>query len=510
MGLPAHRTLALVFALVFGRNCGTHGPAPRIPLKSLSKLYIRPFMGAVEDLLRELVGPPDEDCFDCSPCKTGQDHCFILNTGYIFLSCLGTWEVHCLAHPDKRCPTQRGIDLPPDQVKRYDRLITDYRARNGAVNWVLQGLQEAKAGMVELFSLGESTPALPKLSAEKMSQTLECIRDYADQVDWRFLPDDPDVLVLENNETQQKGKGKEVKPSRISSAEWEGDIFEKNEDSEAESLDPEERQLSLVMPKAGSWDGVAGIVVHVTVCAESRRPPFHILCWAPSAACFDLRAYEFVDAWPGATFLAYCVKYERYESADGGVNMAGRGKLMVYRKSDVYYSDCPRIEIWEARARESAGAECGAEGTAPHEGASSSRLNYPAAIKPAVLSSKTINATPALQFSSSPARPASPRRNAVASSSMIDVNSAVPASKRKAEVLLDSTAKRVKADVAGLRHKPLSVSSSPRDVGVDSDVEFVSFQRAADSDIELTGENWSELGVAASSDDMDDYELSDF
>ncbi|KAJ7642823.1 hypothetical protein B0H17DRAFT_1148766 [Mycena rosella] len=403
----------------------------------MSRIYIRPPMGAVEALLREVVPPPDESEFDCSPCPHGQDHGFQLNTGTVIATSAGRWELHCNAGEDERCPRQRGKELPITQVKGLWTLSCDYRIRNEAVNKLHVGLRDSKEALLTLFALdaelqqtGAVAPALPELAAAKMTQTLGRIREYVADLEWAVWPNDPEVLPA--NDMEGKGKGKEVQ-SRIRAVSE--DYFPVPEDYDEEPH------------------------VHVTVYREARRPALHVLCWMPGVY-FDLGAYD-VEEWREAQFLRFCVGTSKYEAAKGPVNMIGRGKYMIYLKKGVHYSDCHRLRTWEERARESADADA-------HTVASSSGVEY----------------------SSSPDRPEAPPPNAVASSSKIAFASS---SKRKAEVALENIAKKVKTHVPGSLHNPISVPSSDPDADTaeadtDSDVEIVAVKEVglvASSDEEM-------------------------
>ncbi|KAJ7626472.1 hypothetical protein B0H17DRAFT_1151039 [Mycena rosella] len=428
----------------------------------MSRIYIRPPMGAVEALLREVVPPPDESEFDYSPCPHGQDHGFQLNTGTVIATSAGRWELHCNAGEDERCPRQRGKELPITQVKGLWTLSCDYRIRNEAVNKLHVGLRDSKEALLTLFALdaelqqtGAEAPALPELAAAKMTQTLGRIREYVADLEWAVWPNDPEVLPT--NDMEGKGKGKEVQ-SRIRAVSE--DYFPVPEDYDEELLDPKESELLILYPKqknGPALEGKSGSHVHVTVYREARRPALHVLCWMPGVY-FDLGAYD-VEEWREAQFLRFCVGTSKYEAAKGPVNMIGRGKYMIYLKKGVHYSDCHRLGTWEERACESADADA-----------------------------RTVASSSGVEYSSSPDRLEAPPPNAVASSSKIAFASS---SKRKAEVALESIAKKVKTHVPGSLHNPISVPSS------DPDADTA--EADTDSDVEIVAVK--EVGLVASSDE---------
>ncbi|KAJ7649225.1 hypothetical protein B0H17DRAFT_1147804 [Mycena rosella] len=215
-----------------------------------------------------------------------------------------------------------------------------------------------------------------------------------------------------------------------------------------------ESELLILYPKqknGPALEGKSGSHVHVTVYREARRPALHVLCWMPGVY-FDLGAYD-VEEWREAQFLRFCVGTSKYEAAKGPVNMIGRGKYMIYLKKGVHYSDCHRLGTWEERACESADADA-----------------------------RTVASSSGVEYSSSPDRLEAPPPNAVASSSKIAFASS---SKRKAEVALESIAKKVKTHVPGSLHNPISVPSSDPDADTaeadtDSDVEIVAVKESWD------------------------------
>lgn len=82
--------------------------------------------------------------------------------------------------------------------------------------------------------------------------------------------------------------------------------------------------------------------------------PYHARCWTRDST-FDVSAYAFPDVPVTATLLLYNVtNLEQYVPVVGPINMVGRGKFLIFRESSLRRNTfaCPRLNIWERRARE--------------------------------------------------------------------------------------------------------------------------------------------------------------
>ncbi|KAJ7436363.1 hypothetical protein FB451DRAFT_1193981 [Mycena latifolia] len=426
-------------------------------LSKLSKLFIKPPMGPVEAMLREVVAPPDPRHFNCNPCPLGHDHTFQLNTGQAVACSMATWILECGAGADG-CPTQRGVDLPWPLAKELLMLAGDYRARNDAVTQVLQGLRDTEEGLIALYALDQQygTPALPKLAANKMVKDVARIRQYVGEMDWRVLPDDP--VIFQPNDAQSKGKGKQIEPNAIPWRAGSEEYFAQDDDFNEEALDPQEHELHLWYPDPTdevAWHGKSGVIVHVIIYREARKPPFHALCWALTATHFDLGAYEFIREL-GAKLLVFSVLNSAYEAARSPVDLAGRGRFMIYRDPSMSYCDCPRLGIWEERARESARAEVSLSA------ASLDLPSQPVASSSKIPGSLSVNSIPVASSSKTQLGP-----SAIAATTF----------KRKADNDGNPAAKRARAFSPGRTcDNPLILGSSEGDIdlmGADSDVEVV-------------------------------------
>ncbi|KAJ6556872.1 hypothetical protein DFH09DRAFT_1084576 [Mycena vulgaris] len=362
------------------------------------------------------------------------------------------------------------------------------RVRNEAITALLSHLRGADDALAALYTLEQESgpsPALPKLTAKRMADSLDRIRRYSTEIDWRVLPDNPEVM--DENDAQSKGKGKEVPPLQPSLIYAAGSdhYFEKTDDFDEEALDPKEHELVLFLPTsiAEAWGGKSGVLIHVIIYVESRCSPIHALCWAPTSTSFDIRTYRVVQEWPRSTFTAYSVGSRTYERVTAPVDMVGRGQFMIYLKSGVSYFECPRLGTWEQRAQESASAETAVQ--ASTSVASSSKIastshvyGSSGALAVASFHSTSVAATPVA--SSSKAHCA------------VSIDASRSSGKRKAEDDMGNALKKVKAEAGspGSRLNPLLVASS----GLGSEMEV-------DSDVEIIADNWSELCIASSDSD---------
>ncbi|KAJ6499881.1 hypothetical protein DFH09DRAFT_1336281 [Mycena vulgaris] len=284
-------------------------------LMDLEHIYIAPPIDAADALLRELVGPPDYDKFDLAPCKTGHLHAFVMNVGRVVSTRVATWDVLCRGVLAVQCTPQRGTELPIDEIKKYWKLLADFKPRNGAVTQMVHYLGKIDGALEALSSLGES-PALPPLAAQKMRHIWGGASDPFDE--FNHADDIP---------------------------------------PEKQELDIAEGKLEVVRPdgEEKEGDGEARLV-RVVIYAVAEKQPFQAIFWAPIATLFKFDSYRLpleVSA-VGSSFFGYSTISGGYDPACIPVNMVGRGNFMVYRKLGLHRDTCPGLLMWEGRAAESA------------------------------------------------------------------------------------------------------------------------------------------------------------
>ncbi|KAJ7065114.1 hypothetical protein B0H15DRAFT_807729 [Mycena belliarum] len=450
----------------------------------LSRVYIREPKGPHEKLLRELVPLPDEAHFDLAGCRYGGDHVFRLELGGFGGCPFGTWVLDCVAGIGGRCSAQRGMQLPIEEARKLETMVDRFGQFDRLLTKLLRSLHNSEDALIHIYDLefnGQPLPALPPSAAEETSEKLTRIRKLAEQMDWTVLPDDAEMLDEYRKEKGNKrtavrlitalySLATELKAGRIlHEREISPEYFETLPDYNDEALDPKESEIPILYPKPDS-DKVSRDPVRLVVYCEAHRSPSHAKCWTPDPLSFDLRGY-LGSGWPGITFSWYSVHSERYCLTTKPVNLTGRGRFIICRNSDVNTIDCPRSDIWERRARDS--AELEARPSLVHLASKIMAPSRPIASSskaPLASSSKiTTDVIPAP--ASSPSGPVSPPSgpSSPLSSSL----------KRRAEDVLENDAKKAKSASPGRsRENPFILASSEDDM---------------DSDVEIVGDNWSEL-----------------
>ncbi|KAJ7062964.1 hypothetical protein B0H15DRAFT_958771 [Mycena belliarum] len=437
----------------------------------LSRVYIREPKGPREKLLRELVPLPDEAHFDLAGCRYGGDHVFRLELGGFGGCPFGTWVLDCVAGIGGRCSAQRGMQLPIEEARKLEKMVDRFGQFDRLLTKLLRSLHNSEDALIHIYDLefnGQPLPALPPSAAEETSEKLTRIRKLAEQMDWTVLPDDAEML--DDYPALRKGKGKQADSGRIlHEREISPEYFETLPDYNDEALDPKESEIPILYPKPED-DKVSRDPVRLVVYCEAHRSPSHAKCWTPDPLSFDLRGY-LGSGWPGITFSWYSVHSERYCLTTKPVNLTGRGRFIICRNSDVNTIDCPRSDLWERRARDS--AELEARPSLVHLASKITAPSRPIASssKAPVASSSKITTDVIPAPASSPSGPVSPPSgpSSPLSSSL----------KRRAEDVLEKDAKKAKSASPGRsRENPFILASSEDDM---------------DSDVEIVGDNWSEL-----------------
>ncbi|KAJ6516687.1 hypothetical protein C8R47DRAFT_1063364 [Mycena vitilis] len=99
-------------------------------------------------------------------------------------------------------------------------------------------------------------------------------------------------------------------------------------------------------------------LIQAIVFCQPHTQPIQRLLYCSVETRFKFMSYPVAqDTNPGAEYLVYSVYSEKYRDAGQPINLAGRGRLMVFRENTLRRIDCPGIKTWERRARQSAQAE---------------------------------------------------------------------------------------------------------------------------------------------------------
>ncbi|KAJ7075091.1 hypothetical protein B0H15DRAFT_806468 [Mycena belliarum] len=375
----------------------------------LSRVYIREPKGPREKLLRELVPLPDEAHFDLAGCRYGGDHVFRLELGGFGGCPFGTWVLDCVAGIGGRCSAQRGMQLPIEEARKLEKMVDRFGQFDRLLTKLLRSLHNSEDALIHIYDLEFNGQPLPALPPSAAEETNLATGEKLTRI--RKLAEQMDWTVLPDDaemlDDYRKEKGNKRTAVRLIAALY----------SPATELK-------------------AGRILH-----EREISP------------------EYFETLPDYNDEALDPKESEIP--------------ILYPKpeDDKVSRDCPRSDLWERRARDS--AELEARPSLVHLASKITAPSRPIASssKAPVASSSKITTDVIPAPASSPSGPVSPPSgpSSPLSSSL----------KRRAEDVLEKDAKKAKSASPGRsRENPFILASSEDDM---------------DSDVEIVGDNWSEL-----------------
>ncbi|KAJ7453634.1 hypothetical protein B0H11DRAFT_1926775 [Mycena galericulata] len=319
-------------------------------------------------MLRELVPDPDRSQFALPDClSTNIPHHFELEEGEANPERIGSWSMRCPGPigpllrnegilAGERCDPQFGEKLSGEQAVNLLAYKDRYKKQYDAVNGLVKQLKEVDYSLATLYCLGPFTP-LPKEAAALISAKLEVARTTLDRMDILAVPENPEILESIDDVPRA---------TTLEEVKWEDPGSDPDSDyrDERRDLDPIEETLEVVFPAPRNKPAARHI--RVVVYSVSDQMPYHAIFCVPNEKFFRFADYPLPPPLsPVTTVRFYSVFSEKYFTVWDHIDLTGRGKFLIFIKSDVLSSHCPRLDKWEARARDFAQMEKEASLEAP-------------------------------------------------------------------------------------------------------------------------------------------------
>ncbi|KAJ7445521.1 hypothetical protein B0H11DRAFT_1930516 [Mycena galericulata] len=430
---------------------------PLIP-NSLDDLEIRPPLSLAGFMILELVPGLNKNDFIFLRCPWGHFHYFQLQDGEGDTFTIGCWSLRCpgpigpLARNEgargQRCPTQYGKFLPKAQARKLLVLRDYFKKQSDVVIAVNKHLKNINSAMATYYGYSEEIPLpLPKEAAAWLSRKLEAARVILENMDTSFIPENPEILDSMDDLPDDLAAARRKPKARADS----------EDDDEFENYDPDpvEATLPIVAP-------ILGRNVRAIIYSEPDDPAYHAVYCVPNSSRFRWGDYPLPPLMALAQFCYYCVFTEQYLDVPDTIDLARRGKFLIFRKKELRIGQCRWVDRWELRARELAKVE-EEEASLPTPSPSMPSSSLPSSSPP----EKDTDAT-SFAKSPAPASALSSDRDAVAPSSNIAVTASASMTGSKTGAAVSSTLARKRqapeqrrSDIKKQKLDPAPVPASP-------------------------------------------------